>query len=78
MGGYAHLATLVKRLRASRPHALVLDGGDSWQGSATALWTQGADMIGAQRRLGASGTLTPEQIKDLVALLLDPASPVNQ
>jgi len=51
-GGYAHLATLVKRLRASRPHALLLDGGDSWQGSATALWTQGADMIGAQRRLG--------------------------
>ena len=29
-------------------------------------------------RLGASGTLTPEQIKDLVALLLDPASPVNE
>jgi sulfur-oxidizing protein SoxX len=29
-------------------------------------------------RLGASGTLTAEQIKDLVALLLDPASPVNQ
>jgi sulfur-oxidizing protein SoxB len=52
MGGYAHLATLVKRLRASRPQALVLDGGDSWQGSASALWTQGADMIGAQRRLG--------------------------
>jgi sulfur-oxidizing protein SoxB len=51
-GGYAHLATLVKRLRASRPHALLLDGGDSWQGSATSLWTQGADMIGAQKRLG--------------------------
>ena len=51
-GGYAHLATLVKRLRASRPHSLLLDGGDSWQGSATALWTQGADMIGAQQRLG--------------------------
>ena len=29
-------------------------------------------------RLGASGTLTPEQIRDLVGLLLDPASPVNQ
>jgi len=52
MGGYAHLATLVKRLRASRPYALLLDGGDSWQGSATALWTQGADMIGAQKGLG--------------------------
>jgi sulfur-oxidizing protein SoxB len=52
VGGYAHLATLVKRLRASRPHALLLDGGDTWQGSATSLWTQGADMIGAQKRLG--------------------------
>jgi sulfur-oxidizing protein SoxX len=29
-------------------------------------------------RLGLSGTLTEEQIKDLVALLLDPDSPVNQ
>jgi sulfur-oxidizing protein SoxB len=52
VGGYAHLATLVKRLRAARPHALLLDGGDTWQGSATSLWTQGADMIGAQKLLG--------------------------
>jgi sulfur-oxidizing protein SoxB len=52
LGGFAHMATLVKRLRAARPHALLLDGGDSWQGSATALWTQGADMIGAQKLLG--------------------------
>ncbi|MEX2197755.1 MAG: thiosulfohydrolase SoxB, partial [Burkholderiales bacterium] len=52
VGGYAHMATLVKRVRASRPHALFLDGGDTWQGSATALWTEGADMIGAQKRLG--------------------------
>jgi S-sulfosulfanyl-L-cysteine sulfohydrolase len=52
VGGYAHLATLVKRLRAARPHALLLDGGDTWQGSATALWTEGADMIGAQTLLG--------------------------
>ena len=52
VGGYAHLATLVKRLRASRPHALLLDGGDSWQGSATSLLTEGADMIGAQKLLG--------------------------
>jgi S-sulfosulfanyl-L-cysteine sulfohydrolase len=52
VGGYAHLATLVKRVRAARPHALLLDGGDTWQGSATALWTEGADMIGAQKLLG--------------------------
>jgi len=52
VGGYAHLATLVRRVRESRPHALLLDGGDTWQGSATALWTEGADMIGAQKLLG--------------------------
>ncbi len=52
VGGFAHLATLVKRLRASRPHALLLDGGDTWQGSAVSLWTRGADMIGAQKLLG--------------------------
>ena len=56
VGGFAHLATLVKRLRADRPGALLLDGGDTWQGSATALWTKGADMIGAQKLLGVDFT----------------------
>ena len=52
LGGFAHLATLVKRMRASRPQALLLDGGDTWQGSATSLWTRGQDMIEAQKQLG--------------------------
>jgi sulfur-oxidizing protein SoxB len=52
MGGFAHLATLVARLRASRPGALLVDGGDTWQGSATSLWTRGQDMIDAQKLLG--------------------------
>ncbi len=52
VGGFAHLATLIKRLRASRPGSLLLDGGDSWQGSATALWTGGQDMIDACLALG--------------------------
>jgi len=52
VGGFAHLAALVKRLRASRPGALLLDGGDTWQGSATSLWTRGQDMIDACRLLG--------------------------
>lgn len=52
VGGFAHLATLVKRLKASRPNALLLDGGDSWQGSATALWTAGQDMVDASLELG--------------------------
>ena len=52
VGGFAHIATLVKRLRADRPGALLLDGGDTWQGSATALWTQGQDMVDASKLLG--------------------------
>jgi S-sulfosulfanyl-L-cysteine sulfohydrolase len=52
VGGFAHLATLVKRLKASRPGALLLDGGDTWQGSATALWTKGQDMVDACKALG--------------------------
>lgn len=52
VGGFAHLATLVQRLKASRPGALLLDGGDTWQGSGTALWTQGQDMVDACKLLG--------------------------
>jgi sulfur-oxidizing protein SoxB len=51
-GGFAHLATLVKTLRATRPNALLLDGGDTWQGSGTSLWTHGQDMIDACKLLG--------------------------
>jgi sulfur-oxidizing protein SoxB len=52
VGGFAHLATLIKKIRASRPGSLLLDGGDTWQGSATALWTKGQDMVDAGRLLG--------------------------
>src|ERR1700686_2700918 len=38
VGGFAHLATLVERLKASRPTGLLLAGGDSGQGPATGLW----------------------------------------
>jgi len=52
MGGFAHLATLIKRLRGERKGALLLDGGDTWQGSATSLWTRGQDMVDAAKLLG--------------------------
>jgi sulfur-oxidizing protein SoxB len=52
IGGFAHLATLVRRIRAQRPGALLLDGGDNWQGSAMSLWTRGQDMIDASKLLG--------------------------
>lgn len=54
VGGFAHMATLVKQLKASRPHALLLDGGDTWQGSATSLWTNGQDMVDACKLLGVN------------------------
>ena len=73
VGGFAHLATLVKRLRAERPGALLLDGGDTWQGSATALWSKGADMVGACKRLGVDMmtahwefTHGAERVKELI------------
>jgi S-sulfosulfanyl-L-cysteine sulfohydrolase len=52
VGGFAHLATLVKQMKASRPGALLLDGGDTWQGSATSLWTRAQDMVDASKLLG--------------------------
>jgi S-sulfosulfanyl-L-cysteine sulfohydrolase len=52
VGGFAHLATLVNQLKSSRPGALLLDGGDTWQGSATALWTRAQDMVEACQLLG--------------------------
>lgn len=54
VGGFAHMATLVKQLKASRPNALLLDGGDTWQGSATSLWTNGQDMVDACQLLGVN------------------------
>lgn len=54
VGGFAHLATLIKQLRAGAGdnQSLLLDGGDTWQGSGTALKTQGMDMVGACNMLG--------------------------
>ena len=52
MGGFAHLSSLIQQVKASRPNALLLDGGDSWQGSGTALWTKGQDMVDASLALG--------------------------
>lgn len=54
VGGFAHLATLINELRDSygREKTLLLDGGDTWQGSGTAYWTRGQDMVGATNLLG--------------------------
>ena len=73
VGGFAHLATLIKRLKASRPGCLLLDGGDTWQGSGTALWTKGQDMVDACKLLGVDimtghweFTLGMDRVKEIV------------
>ncbi len=55
MGGFAHLKTMVDSLRGEfgKDKTLLLDGGDTWQGSWTALQTRGKDMVGALNVLGA-------------------------
>jgi sulfur-oxidizing protein SoxB len=73
VGGFAHLAALVKQLKASRPGALLLDGGDTWQGSATSLWTHAQDMVDACKLLGVDVmtghwefTYGMERVKEIV------------
>ena len=54
VGGFAHLRSLVKQLREDygTEKTLLLDGGDTWQGSGTAYWSRGKDMVGACNLLG--------------------------
>ena len=73
VGGFAHLSTLVKRMKGSRPGSLLLDGGDTWQGSGTCLWTNGQDMVDACKLLGVDVmtghwefTLGMERVKEIV------------
>jgi sulfur-oxidizing protein SoxB len=54
VGGYAHLKTLVDKIRAQRPGALLLDGGDTWQGSGPSLWSNAQDMVDATIALGVN------------------------
>jgi sulfur-oxidizing protein SoxB len=54
LGGFAHLKTLIDRLRseAGDGRSLLLDGGDTWQGTGLANAMQGADMVEAGNLLG--------------------------
>jgi sulfur-oxidizing protein SoxB len=54
LGGFAHLKTLIDRLRSDTGagHSLLLDGGDLWQGTGLANTMQGGDMVEAANLLG--------------------------
>jgi sulfur-oxidizing protein SoxB len=54
LGGFAHLKTLIDKLRGDvgENRALLLDGGDLWQGTGQAHAAHGADMVEAANLLG--------------------------
>ena len=51
MGGLDRVATVLNSIRSERPDALLLDGGDTWQGSYTTHHTQGQDMVNVMNAL---------------------------
>lgn len=53
VGGYAHIASIAKRIKTEREgKVLFIDGGDALQGSATTLWSRGEDMVGVMNMMG--------------------------
>jgi sulfur-oxidizing protein SoxB len=52
MGGMDRVATVVNAIRADRPDAILLDGGDTWHGSMTSYMTNGQDMVNVMNKLG--------------------------
>ncbi|MDP5326735.1 MAG: thiosulfohydrolase SoxB, partial [Paracoccaceae bacterium] len=76
MGGMDRVATVVKSIRAARPEALLLDGGDTWHGSMTSLRTKGQDMVNVMNALGVEAmtshwewTYGTERVKEIVEAL---------
>jgi len=73
VGGLDRVATVIKAMRAARPDALLLDGGDTWHGSYTCYHTQGQDMVNVMNALQPDAmtfhwefTLGQDRVREIV------------
>jgi len=73
MGGMDRVATIVKAIKADRPDAIVLDGGDTWHGSMNSYLTEGQDMVNIMNALGTEAmtshwewTFGTDRVMDIV------------
>ena len=73
MGGLDRVATVINAIRADRPDAILLDGGDTWHGSMTCYETQGQDMVNVMNLLKPDAmtfhwefTLGSDRIREIV------------
>lgn len=73
VGGLDRVATVINAIRADRPDALLLDGGDTWHGSYTCYQTQGQDMVNVMNALKPDAmtfhwefTLGSERVNEII------------
>ena len=73
VGGLDRVATVINAIRADRPDALLLDGGDTWHGSYTCYQTAGQDMVNVMNALKPDAmtfhwefTLGSDRVQELV------------
>ena len=80
VGGLDRVATVIKAIRADRPDAILLDGGDTWHGSYTCHHSQGQDMVNVMNALKIEAmtfhwefTLGSDRVHEIIDTLPFPA-----